>query len=285
MVNSKKALGRGLDALLGETELLEAEGLQFIDIDKISPNPNQPREKALNLEELANSIKEKGILQPIIVTPIDKNRYEIIAGERRWRAAKIAGLKKIPAIVRNIKENEKLELALIENIQRENLNPVEEAQAYKILIEKFNLSQEELAKRVGKDRSTIANSIRLLNLPNKILEDLKEGRLQPGHVRPLINIKNVNLIFHLRDRIINEKLTVRETEELVKKYKLGQEKTTKEVKKEKISPELNLIENKLREYLGTKVKISGSNKAGKIIIEYYSEDDIERIINLILKDF
>lgn len=279
----KKALGKGLDALLTETDLIESEGLQYIDIDKIVPNPNQPREKILNIDELAASIKEKGILQPIVVTPIDKDSYEIIAGERRWRAAKLAGLEKIPAIVRRIDKNEKLELALIENIQRENLNPVEEAQAYKILIEKFNLTQEELAKRVGKDRSTIANSLRLLNLPNKILQDLKEGRLQPGHVRPLINIKNPNLIFQIRDKIINEKLSVRETEELVKKYKISNVKT-KSTKTENIPPELMDYLNKLREYLGTKVKISGTTSNGKIIIEYYSEDDIERIMNLIIKE-
>lgn len=278
MPQRKKALGKGLDALLGETEIAETEGVQQIDINMIVPNPNQPRTRFLNIEELANSIKEKGIIQPIIVTKIN-DKYEIIAGERRWRAAKLVGLKTIPAIVRQIEENERLELSLIENIQRENLDPVDEAKAYKLLIEKFNLSQEELARRVGKERSTIANSLRLLNLPHRILEDLKEGRLQPGHVRPLINIKNPNVIFQLRDKIINEKMSVRQAEELVKKYK-PQQKKRKQKKTQKI-PEIIEMEENFQQRLGTKVKITGDLNSGKIIIEYYTSDDIERISEII----
>ncbi len=278
MPQRKKALGKGLDALLGETEIAETEGVQQIDINMIVPNPNQPRTRFLNIEELANSIKEKGIIQPIIVTKIN-DKYEIIAGERRWRAARLVGLKTIPAIVRQIEENERLELSLIENIQRENLDPVDEAKAYKLLIEKFNLSQEELARRVGRERSTIANSLRLLNLPHRILEDLKEGRLQPGHVRPLINIKNPNLIFELRDKIINEKMSVRQAEELVKKYK-PQQKKRKQKKTQKI-PEIIEMEENFQQRLGTKVKITGDLNSGKIIIEYYTSDDIERISEII----
>lgn len=278
MPQRKKVLGKGLDALLGETELAEAEGVQQIDIDMIIPNPNQPRSRFLNIEELANSIKEKGIIQPIIVTKIN-DKYEIIAGERRWRAARLVGLKTIPAIVRQIEENERLELSLIENIQRENLDPVDEAKAYKLLIEKFNLSQEELARRVGKERSTIANSLRLLNLPHRILKDLREGRLQPGHVRPLINIKNPNIIFQLRDKIISEKMSVREAEELVKKYKPQQKKRKK--KKETKVPDIIELEENLQQRLGTKVKIAGDLNSGKIIIEYYTSDDIERISEII----
>ena len=278
MPQRKKALGKGLDALLGETEIAETEGVQQIDINMIVPNPNQPRTRFLNIEELANSIKEKGIIQPIIVTKIN-DKYEIIAGERRWRAARLVGLKTIPAIVRQIEENERLELSLIENIQRENLDPVDEAKAYKLLIEKFNLSQEELARRVGKERSTIANSLRLLNLPHRILEDLKEGRLQPGHVRPLINIKNPNVIFQLRDKIINEKMSVRQAEELVKKYK-PQQKKRKQKKTQKI-PEIIEMEENFQQRLGTKVKITGDLNSGKIIIEYYTSDDIERISEII----
>jgi len=278
MPQRKKALGKGLDALLGETEIAETEGVQQIDINMIVPNPNQPRTRFLNIEELANSIKEKGIIQPIIVTKIN-DKYEIIAGERRWRAARLVGLKTIPAIVRQIEENERLELSLIENIQRENLDPVDEAKAYKLLIEKFNLSQEELARRVGRERSTIANSLRLLNLPHRILEDLKEGRLQPGHVRPLINIKNPNLIFELRDKIINEKMSVRQAEELVKKYKPQQKK--RKLKKTQKIPEIIEMEENFQQRLGTKVKITGDLNSGKIIIEYYTSDDIERISEII----
>ncbi len=281
MPQSRKALGKGLDALLGDTKLIGIKGIEEIEIDKIVPNPNQPRSRILNIEELASSIKEKGVLQPIIVTKLG-DKYEIIAGERRWRASKLAGLKTIPAIVREFENNEKLEIALIENIQRENLDPVDEAKAYKLLIEKFNLSQEELAKRVGKERSTITNSLRLLNLPNKILEDLKEGRLQPGHVRPLINIKNPNLIFQLRDKIINEKLNVRQAEELVKKYK--PDSTQRRKKRMEKSPEVLYIEENLQEKLGTKVRIDGDLNSGKIIIEYYTSSDMERIIEIIGKE-
>ncbi len=279
-VNSKKVLGKGLDALLGETKDVDS-GIQEIEVSKIVPNPEQPRDKFVNITELADSIKSKGVIQPIIVSKQDKG-YEIIAGERRWRAAKLAGMKTIPAIIRDVDADEKLEITLIENIQRENLDPVEEAKAYKMLIDKFNLSQEQLAKRVGKQRSTIANSLRLLNLPNKILDDLKNGRLQPGHVRPLINIKNLNLVLEMRDKIIKEGLSVREAEQLISRYKIGHKKEDKTKLKSK-PPEILEFEDRIEKKIGTKVRINGNTNSGKIVIEYYSSDDFDRITEYLLQ--
>ncbi|MBN1898468.1 MAG: ParB/RepB/Spo0J family partition protein [Spirochaetes bacterium] len=277
MPQLRKVLGKGLDALLGDPKIGSLE-IQQIDIDKIIPNPFQPRTRFSGLEELSLSIKVKGVLIPITVTR-SNDKFELVHGERRWRAARMAGLDKIPAIIRQFENNEKLEIALIENIQRENLDPVDEAKAYRLLIDKFKISQEEVARRVGKNRSTITNSLRLLSLPNKVLIDLKEGRLQVGHVRPLINIKNPNVIEQLRNKIINENLSSRQAEEAVKKYKPDYKPPKR--KKDKRNAELMNLEDNLQEKMGTKVRIQGDQNKGRILIEYYSSEDLERILEIL----
>ncbi len=280
MKKQRKALGKGLDALLGETSI----GIEIaeVEIDKIKPSEGQPRKEFKNINELAQSIKSIGIINPLIVVKNNDGTYELVAGERRWRAAKKAGLKKVPVIINKYSEEEKLEISLIENIQRQDLNPVEEATAYKILIEKFKLTQEELAKRVGKDRSTIANTLRLLTLPKKVLNYLKEGKLQEGHVRPLINIKNPDIVIKLAEKIINEKIPVREVEKLSKVYKPVKE--VKRKKEKKTDAYLQELEDTLREYFGTKVRLTGNKDKGKVVIEYYSKDGLIRIIKKIMKE-
>ncbi len=272
MKQNKKVLGKGLEALLGDFKEGKEVNISELDIDKIVPNKEQPRKNFENIEELADSIKKHGLLQPILVFKKDEDKYEIIAGERRWRAAKEAGLKKIPVIIKDdINEESKLEIALIENIQRENLDPVEEANAYKFLIEKFKITIEDLAKRLGKSRSAISNTMRLLKLPDEVLDDLKKGRLTPGQVKPLISISSKKEILRLRDAILNRNLSARDSEKLVKKLK------KKDNKKRELNIFLNEIKEKIQSNLSTKVNIMGTTEKGKIIIEYYSQDDIERI--------
>ena len=290
----KKGLGSkglGLEALLNNkmTELNEKTvetGVFEVDIDKVEPNKNQPRKRfeETALEELAESIKEHGVLQPIILKKIDSG-YEIIAGERRWRASKIAGMKKIPAIVKKIDELKAFETALVENLQREGLNPMEEAKSYKRLIEEFSLSQEEAGKKVGKSRSVVANAMRLLNLDEWVQNFVSENKLTNGHGRALLGITDKDVQFELAEKIIEEELSVRETESLVKKIsenknKKFSEKEESQSKKFK-TDNYKYIENDLKSIFGTKVKLSNKKNKGKIEIEYYSDEDLDRLISLI----
>ncbi len=290
----KKGLGSkglGLEALLNNkmTELNEktAEtGVFEVDIDKVEPNKNQPRKifEETALEELAESIKEHGVLQPIILKKIDSG-YEIIAGERRWRASKIAGMKKIPAIVKKIDELKAFETALVENLQREGLNPMEEAKSYKRLIDEFSLSQEEAGKKVGKSRSVVANAMRLLNLDERVQNFVSENKLTNGHGRALLGITDKDVQFELAEKIIEEELSVRETESLVKKISENKNKKVSE-KEESQSKKFKTdnykyIENDLKSIFGTKVKLSNKKNKGKIEIEYYSDEDLDRLISLI----
>ena len=290
----KKGLGSkglGLEALLNNkmTELNEktAEtGVFEVDIDKVEPNKNQPRKRfeETALEELAESIKEHGVLQPIILKKIDSG-YEIIAGERRWRASKIAGMKKIPAIVKKIDELKAFETALVENLQREGLNPMEEAKSYKRLIDEFSLSQEEAGKKVGKSRSVVANAMRLLNLDERVQNFVSENKLTNGHGRALLGITDKDVQFELAEKIIEEELSVRETESLVKKISENKNKKVSE-KEESQSKKFKTdnykyIENDLKSIFGTKVKLSNKKNKGKIEIEYYSDEDLDRLISLI----
>ncbi|MCK5533589.1 ParB/RepB/Spo0J family partition protein [bacterium] len=278
----RKVLGRGLDALI-PSFVSDDEGKKTIiniALDKIKPNKYQPRfhfaeEKIM---ELANSIKEKGVVQPILVSKKGEE-YELIAGERRWRASQRAGLNEIPALVKEISEKEIFEISLIENVQREDLKPLEEAEAYQRISKEFELTQEELSKRIGKTRSTVANSLRLLTLPDKVKELVVSGMLSAGHARAILSLKEQKNQEELAQKVVTQKLTVRETEEIVQKYKFKKGQAgTKEEKTQ--NPEIVNIEEKLQYVLGTKVKIKNSGKKGKIEIFYYSLEDLERILKL-----
>ena len=277
---SKKRLGKGLSALINNDENVDQSRVEEIFIDQIEANPFQPRsnfdEDALN--ELANSIKEKGVIQPITVRKIKAEKYQIVAGERRWRASKLVGLKKIPAVIRDFDEQEMLEIALIENIQREDLNPVEEAGAYKEMLDNFDITQAELAKQVGKSRSNVSNMIRLLKLSDKVKNHLQRGIITIGHARALLSLEKEETQVAACENIIIQDLTVRETENYVEKLKnplKGREK-----KEEK--PELDQVWQQavleLEKKLGTKVKIKQRKKNNLLTIELDSVDKLKELV-------
>lgn len=274
---AKRALGKGLSALIPEDPKVDGNSVIELKITEIEANENQPRknfdEEALN--SLAGSIKEHGVVQPIIVRREDEN-YKIVAGERRWRAARLAGLKTVPVVVKDYSETQILEIALIENLQREDLNPVEEANAYKALMEEHSFSQDEIGKRIGKSRSAIANSLRLLNLPEVIVEYLISGKLSAGHARALLAIEDDKRKIEIANKIIDEDLNVRQVE------KLSKEKNKAKRVKAK-SAEICDIEERLRNIFGTKVTVTHSKKKGKIEIEYYGIDDLDKILALLEK--
>ena len=255
-------------------------GVEELDISLVDTNPDQPRKNFDKdaLAELAKSISQYGVIQPIIVAPVD-GRYEIIAGERRYRASKEAGLKKIPAIVRDLSEMERKEIALIENLQREDLNPIEEAMAYKTLMEQYSLTQEELASKLGKGRPTVANSLRLLHLAPAVQEMLVAGRLTAGHSRALVILKDpaVQVSFAMAAR--DKQLSVRQLEFMVQK-RVNPEKR-KPVPKTPLAPELKGLVNDMQRVFATKVKAVGGNDKGRIYIDYYTKDDLQRIFELI----
>lgn len=273
-MTKKNSLGKGLSALIREDEDDKVEDL---DLKNIVANKYQPRAyfKDEALEELAKSIEENGLLQPIIVRR-DGRKYEIIAGERRYRAFKSLGKSKIPAIIKDISDEESAKFALIENIQREDLNIIEEARGYKEFIEKFKLTQEDLAKLVGKSRSYIANTIRLLNLDDYILDSILESRLSPGHGKVLLGIKDLNLQVEMGKKVEEGELSVRQLEELVKKLNKEENLERKAANKD---VNLSNLELDLMEILGTKVKIKDRGNKGKIEIDYYSLDDFDRIMD------
>lgn len=277
---------RGVDLLIkakDDTAVSEKykNSIVMMNISKVEPNRNQPRknfnEDALN--ELADSIKEHGIIEPLIVQD-RKSYYEIIAGERRWRAANIAGLTEVPIIIKDLTEQEIVEIALIENIQREDLNPIEEAQAYKRLIDDFNLKQDEVADKVSKSRTAITNTMRLLKLCPDVQQMVIDEMISEGHARALLGIENAQVQTELAQQAFDQKMSVREIEKLVRN--IGKEKKAKAKKDEQISIAYKEYENKLKEKLGTKVNISlKENGAGKIEIDFYSNDDFERIVDCI----
>ena len=279
-------LGKGLDALFGPTpeeeKVKDDDILKNLKITEVEPNREQPR-KNFNqeaLEELAESIKEYGLIQPIVVTEKD-GYYCIIAGERRWRACKLAGLEEIPAIVREDDERKNKEIALIENIQRENLNPIEEAMAFKRLLQEFQLKQDEVAERVSKSRTAVTNSMRLLKLSPRVQQMIIDDMISTGHARALLAIDDEEQQFILANKIFDEKLSVRETEKLVKALK----NPKKEVKKEKSEHTFiyENIEEQIKNIMGTKVSVNQkANGKGKIEIEYYSEEELERIYDLLM---
>lgn len=288
-----RGLGKGLDALIPaeDKKITKEENTKgaetVVKITKVEPNRSQPRKNFDEdaLQELADSIKQFGLLQPILVQ--DKGEYyEIIAGERRWRAAKLAGLKEVPVIIRNYSSQEIVEISLIENIQREDLNPIEEAQAYKRLLTEFNLKQDEVAERVSKSRTAVTNSMRLLKLCDGVQQMIIDDMLSTGHARALIPIEDPELQLQLAQRIFDEKLSVREVEKLVKSIlKPAEEKPKKEEIPQSLMYIYQNIENKLKDKLSRKVAISpkGKNGSGKIEIEFYSNDDLEKLIEILSK--
>lgn len=293
-MTNKKGLGRGLGALINDDESKNEnnqnneENIQRIievDINKIEPNQEQPRNlfDETSLQEMADSMKSIGVIQPLTVKK-DGQYYKIVAGERRWRAARIAKLKTVPVIVKDYDELETIEVSLIENIQRENLNPLEEANTYKRLSEEFNLNQEDIANKVGKSRTAVANVMRLLNLDKRVQNFLLENKLTSGHARALLSIQNSDIQFEIAEKIIEEQFSVRYTEEFVKKYIDNIQKTDKINQEEKNETEGNVIykniANDLKTILGTKVNIKNGKNKGKIEIEYYSNDELDRLIGI-----
>jgi ParB family chromosome partitioning protein len=284
MATKRMALGKGLGALLPEFGQAESKAFLYCGIEEIIPNRSQPRKHfdESKLQELAESIKEKGILEPLIVRRTDQG-YELIVGERRWRAAQKAGLKEVPVVVKEAEGREALEISLIENLQREDLNPIEAAEAFKHLIEEFNISQEDLSKRIGKDRTTITNTLRLLKLPIEIRNQLLQNRITSGHARAILSLESKEKQKELCALIIKKGLSVREAEALAKRWSEKPKKSITPVKKRgDLESQLSSLQDSLRKYLGTKVHITQKGKRGKIEIEYYSHEDLERIVEAIL---
>ena len=286
---ARQVLGRGLSALLGEeTTKSSGEELLELDLDLIEPNSEQPRTRFAeeNLEELTQSIRANGIVQPIIVRR-KNSRYQIVAGERRWRAAQRAGLQKIPAIVKEVSDDKLLELALIENIQRQELNAIEEAKAYKNLISKIGLTQEMVAERVGKNRTVVTTSLRLLKLPDEIQKLIEEEKISAGHGRALLMLDDIEAQKRIARTVIEMSLSVRETEKSVKRFGRNESQAIEnKAVTGKADANIKAAETKLRRYLGTNVQIlpDGRGTGGKIEIEYYGEIDLDRIFDAILKN-
>lgn len=278
----RKALGKGISALIPD-RVTEAhqEKIIYAPLEQVRPNPLQPREDfdSQGMEDLIQSVKEKGVIQPVLVRR-QGDYYELIAGERRLRAAKSLNLKEIPVIVKEAKEQDSLELSLIENIQRQELNPIEEARAFQYLIDKFELTQEKLSEVLGKARSSVANTLRLLTLPKEIQDEIKKGRISFAHGRVLLEIEDVNLQRRLTQEIISQGLSVRELENLVKARRpKGSKRNMKaSVPRE---PYIAVLEEELQHILATKIRISKQKKRGHIMIEFYSPQDLERIANRI----
>jgi len=279
----KRGLGKGLEALIPKAEQKEKGLIMEMDVESLIPNLFQPRKNfdREKMEELKGSIKKHGMIQPIVVRKL-ANGYEIVAGERRLKAAKEIGLKKIPAIIKNINNEKSLEIALVENIQREDLNPVEQANAFKRLVDEFNLTQQELAEATGKSRALVANTIRLLKLSSEIQKNISEGKISFGHAKLLLSIEDEEVQKAVCDRIIVNDLSVRDTERLIKNIEKVQKKQFK-VKNITIErfPE---VEGRLRDVLGTKISILYDGKKGKINIEFYNKEDLRRITDLLLKE-
>lgn len=282
---AKRGLGKGMEAFLDESSLLAVEsqeGVISLKLSDIEPNRNQPRKSfdKEHLASLADSIREHGIIQPIVVTKTALG-YEIVAGERRWRAARIAGLKEVPAIVREYTPQALTEVALIENIQREDLNPIEEASAYRSLMDEFDLTQEEISARLGKSRSTIANSLRLLSLEPELQKYVISGEISEGHARCVLTLSGTVLREFLINRIIEDGLSVRQTEKLAKELSTVKKEKKKDSRPDETDIQIERIRKSIEDKLGTKVKINHGTKKGKIEIEYYGSRDLDRLLELL----
>src|SRR5699024_10828733 len=279
-------LGRGLSALIPDISTeIDKKDIITIDLKNIYPNQDQPRRvfDEEKIKILSESIKNYGVLQPIVLKPDDKGKYMIIAGERRYRASKLARKRDIPAVIKDIPMKDIMEIALIENLQREELNPIEEALAYRSLIKSYEVTQEEISEAVGKSRQHITNTVKLLNLPKQIMDMIDQGHITAGHGKALLRVTNESLQLELANKVIAEELSVRATEALAKKIC---EENIKEMPKKTKEKDVFIVdvEEKLRNIFGTKVNISKGKKKGKIEIEYYNEDDLNNIVSIVLED-
>ena len=274
---SRQALGKGLRSLIPETEITRRNQIAQIELDKITTNPFQPRKQfdQEKLEQLAESIRQHGVLEPIIVRSVAAG-YEIVVGERRWRACLLAGEVKIPAIIKDFSDRQMTEMALIENLQREDLNAIEEAEGYQILADEFSLTQEEIAQSVGKKRSSVANALRLLNLDSQVKRLVAEGQLSRGHAKVLLAVDNIKERQVYAARVIKDGLSVRELEKMIKN---GLRKRKTKTKDKILDPEVRMLEEELQRVLGTKVRLAYQDGKGKIEIEYYSDEELERILD------
>ena len=294
-MSPRRGLGRGLSSLIPTSppaapdETGAATGVHLVSLDEISPNPNQPRQSFAPeaLAELAASIKEHGLIQPIIVTrtaPNAQTPYTIIAGERRWRAAKLAGLQQVPVIIKDATPQAMLELALVENVQRADLNPLEEALAYDTLITEFGLTQSQVAERVGKSRVAVANTIRLLQLPVGVKQAILEGQIREGHARALLGLNNEQTMTEALKLVIDRGLSVRQTEELVRRLNSPAPAEPSPEDDLSASPETKALEDRLRARLGTKVNLYRTRKGGRIVIHFYSEEELAELYELLVGD-
>ncbi|MFL7838809.1 MAG: ParB/RepB/Spo0J family partition protein [Candidatus Promineifilaceae bacterium] len=285
-MTKKSGLGRGLDALFPMEPTNETpQGLTLASVSEISPNPMQPRSRfdQVELSELAASIREHGLIQPLIVTRTDSG-YTLVAGERRWRAAQLAGLESVPVIVKETTPQEMLELALIENIQREDLNAIEEALAYRQLMDEFKLTQEAVADRVGKGRSTITNLVRLLGLPQEVQQAVLDSQISGTHARELLRLPTAGLQIEAKDEMVRKGLNRREAVLLVDKMLAVEEKPAPQKEKEPLSPEMLALQEQFVRSLGTRVSIEKLNKGGKVVIYYYSDEELQAIYDSIVDD-
>lgn len=285
MATKKGGLGKGLDAIFAENDTEDRNAAVALKISEIEPNRAQPR-KDFNdeaLAELADSISQHGVLQPLLVRPIFGGGYQIVAGERRWRAARMAGISEVPAVIREMSDSEVMELALIENLQREDLNPLEEAQGYQSLMDTYGLTQEEVSKTVGKSRPTVANALRLLNLPQQILDMVHAGTLSAGHARTLLSFQNPEEMLKAAKLAVEQGISVRELEKMSKKAneKPGAKQPPKEKRRIRYFSEVELA---LNEHLGRKVQVSGTKKRGVLQIEFYGEQDLSDLVKLFNKE-
>lgn len=281
---ARQVLGRGLGALIQEADSVDQSGVRNLPIASIKPNPFQPRRQFDDekLAELAASIKEHGVIQPLIVRERGEG-YELVAGERRWRAAQLAGLTEVPVVIKGLNDVQMMQIALVENLQREDLNPLEEALAYSRLIGEFSMTQEEIALTVGKSRPAVANTLRLLHLPEEIQESVSRGTISMGHARAILGLEDRGQQIAAWEKVINDQLSVRETEKLVESLKEPRPSSRSEKKKPILQQDLELqdIEDRLKRYYGTRIRISPGKTKGKIEIEYYGEEDLERLLELL----
>jgi ParB family chromosome partitioning protein len=281
---AKRALGKGIGALIGETEDARQKNASTVEVPiaSLKPNPSQPRRsfRDASLAELADSIRRRGVLQPVLVEEVGGG-YQIVAGERRVRAAKLAGLDRVPVLVRSFSPDERLEVALIENLQREDLTPIEEAKAYRQLMEARDLTQEQVAAKVGKDRTTVTNSLRLLKLPQKVQDAVEKGDLSAGHARALLAVTSPADMELLFSRVLARGLSVRETEQAAQALNQGRRGKAKKTSSRMRDPNVREVEERLVERFGTKVQIRGGPAKGRIEIAYFSADDLERVLELL----